>query len=217
MNIAKTATSRYSTKAFDPARKIDAATIEQLRTVLRFSPSSVNSQPWHFVIAGTVEGKAKIAQAAVGPYAYNETKILNASHVVALCTRTDMTAEFLDHLLQLEERDGRFPTPETKARQGLVRGGYIDQHRCEYKDLPHWMEKQTYIALGNLLQSASLLELDACPIEGFDHRLLDKALGLREPGFTSSVLVALGYRSADDFNAKLPKSRLPAEEVFTEI
>jgi nitroreductase/dihydropteridine reductase len=28
-------------------------------------------------------------------------------------------------------------------------------------------------------------------------------------------MVALGYRDAGDFNATLPKSRLPEEEIFT--
>jgi hypothetical protein len=30
-------------------------------------------------------------------------------------------------------------------------------------------------------------------------------------------MCALGYSSEQDFNAKLPKSRLPAEVVFSEI
>jgi nitroreductase/dihydropteridine reductase len=34
---------------------------------------------------------------------------------------------------------------------------------------------------------------------------------------TSVVLVSLGYRSESDFNAALPKSRLPREEIFTFI
>jgi nitroreductase/dihydropteridine reductase len=34
-------------------------------------------------------------------------------------------------------------------------------------------------------------------MEGFDARALDQALGLREQGFTSVVLVSLGYRSED--------------------
>ena len=36
-------------------------------------------------------------------------------------------------------------------------------------------------------------------------------------GLSAVALVALGYRSTEDFNAKLPKSRLPAESVLTEI
>ncbi|MGL4409959.1 MAG: NAD(P)H nitroreductase, partial [Zoogloea sp.] len=61
------------------------------------------------------------------------------------------------------------------------------------------------------------LDIDATPIEGFDAALLDAELGLAEQGLKSVVLVALGYRSEDDFNAKLPKSRLPAAAVITEL
>jgi nitroreductase/dihydropteridine reductase len=31
------------------------------------------------------------------------------------------------------------------------------------------------------------------------------------------VMAALGYRSADDYNAALPKSRLPATALFTTL
>jgi nitroreductase/dihydropteridine reductase len=30
-------------------------------------------------------------------------------------------------------------------------------------------------------------------------------------------MVALGYRSSEDFNARLPKSRLPESRIFTEL
>ena len=79
------------------------------------------------------------------------------------------------------------------------------------------MEKQVYLAVGTLLLGAGALGIDACPMEGFDMRALDEELGLREKGLTSSVIVALGYRAADDFNARLPKSRMPLERIMTRI
>jgi nitroreductase/dihydropteridine reductase len=79
------------------------------------------------------------------------------------------------------------------------------------------MEKQVYLALGTLLLGAAALEIDACPIEGFDVKLLNDALDLRAQGLSAVVVVALGYRAADDFNAALPKSRLPMDEVLSEI
>ncbi len=77
------------------------------------------------------------------------------------------------------------------------------------------MANQVYLALGALLMAAGTLGVDATPMEGFDARVLDAELGLRERGLTSVVLVSLGYRSAHDFNATLPKSRLAREQVFT--
>ncbi len=217
MNIAQIATSRYTTKAYDPHKHIGAAVMEQIQTLLRFAPSSVNSQPWHFVIAGSDEARAKIATATTGPYSANEAKVLNASHVVVLCARTELDDAHITRVLQQEESDGRFPTPQGREAQQKGRSFYVNLHRNELCDTTQWMEKQVYIALGTLLLGAAALEVDATPIEGFDGNVLDEAFGLREKGLHAVVLAALGYRSADDFNAELPKSRLPADELFTLI
>jgi nitroreductase/dihydropteridine reductase len=88
-------------------------------------------------------------------------------------------------------------------------------HQNELHDTQHWMEKQVYLALGTLLLGAAVLEIDATPIEGFDRVILDNALGLPERGLNSVVLAALGYHSNEDFNAALPKSRLPDNEILT--
>ena len=76
---------------------------------------------------------------------------------------------------------------------------------------------QQQYANGEAMNMAATLEIDATPIEGFDPRILNEELGLREQGLTSVVIAALGYRGADDFNAKLPKTRFPMERVIEEI
>ncbi|MFH2140181.1 MAG: oxygen-insensitive NAD(P)H nitroreductase [Pseudomonadota bacterium] len=216
MNIARIALNRHTCKAYDPARKIPPEQVEQLKTLLRYSPSSINSQPWHFIIAANEVGKARIAKSAVhGPFASNGPKILNASHVVVFCARTTMDDAHLANLLAQEDDDGRYPTPEAKAAQSKGRSFYTGLHRYDFKDTQHWMEKQVYLALGTLLLGAAALEIDATPIEGFDPRILNEELGLREQGLTSVVIATLGYRSAEDFNAKLPKSRFPMEQVIS--
>jgi len=215
MQLTALAKSRYTTKAFDATRKIPQETVDTLLDQLRHSPSSVNSQPWHFIVASDEQGKVRIAKGAEGAFTYNEAKILNASHVIVLCTRTEMTEEHLQAVLAQEEQDGRIANAEARASQDAIRRGYVNMHKHDLKDVQHWMEKQTYLALGTLLLGAASLGLDATPMEGFDFKKLDAELGLREKGFSSLVVVSLGYRSETDFNAKLPKSRLPAETVFT--
>src|SRR5690554_5990510 len=108
-------TTRYTTKKFDPDRRLDAETVQAVKDILQLSPSSTNSQPWHFVIAGTDEGRQRVAKAAHGVYAFNASKICDASHVVVLCTKTDIDTEYTTQVLEQEERDGRFPSEETKA------------------------------------------------------------------------------------------------------
>ena len=217
MTIAQIAQSRYATKAFDPQKTIAPDLVAQLEAVLRFSPSSVNSQPWHYVLAETQEGRETVAKAMSGSFSYNEAKVKAASHVVVFCTRVTLDEAYLNTLLAQEEQDGRFATPELKAAQQRGRAFYTGTHRFELRDLTHWMEKQVYLSVGTLLLGAASLGIDACPMEGFDQKILDQQLGLRAMGYTSSVVVALGYRSASDANASLPKSRRPLEAILTRV
>ncbi|MDQ5879821.1 MAG: nitroreductase / dihydropteridine reductase, partial [Pseudomonadota bacterium] len=131
--------------------------------------------------------------------------------------RTRLNDAHLDAVIAQENSDGRFATPEAMATQDKTRRFYVNLHQNEMKDDRAWIERQVYIALGGLLLAAGAVNVDACPMEGFDAAVLDAELGLAEKGLTSVVLVALGYRGADDFNARLPKSRLAEEVLFTRL
>ena len=217
MDTLATAKTRYATKAYNAEKKIPHAQFEKLLEILRFSPSSVNIQPWHFLIAETDEAKQRIASALRGNYIYNAAKVLNSSHTLVFCTRTDISAEYLEQLLQQDELSGRFKDETAKQGQRDTRQSYVEFYRNELKNLPAWMENQTYLALGQLLFAAGLEGIDATPMEGFDRDLINQEFDLAEKGLKASVIVSLGYRSETDFNAKLPKSRLSDEVVFTRL
>lgn len=217
MTLDDAVIARHTVKAFEPGQTLPQDKVDTLLNVLQNTPSSVNSQPWHFVVASTAQGRETIAKSATAAFAYNEPKILNASHVIALCMRSDIDEQHLNKVLAQEQKDGRFIDAAAQAGQDKSRRSYVDMHRYELRDIPQWMEKQVYLALGGLLLGAAMLGIDATPMEGFDQRELDLALGLREKGLTSVVLVSLGFRSEKDFNAALPKSRLSRDELFTFI
>ena len=63
-DILRAAAGRHTAKAYDPNRRLSAAQIDAVRDLLRLSPSSVNLQPWRFILAGSDEGKARVAKAA---------------------------------------------------------------------------------------------------------------------------------------------------------
>lgn len=218
MQLIEALQRRYATKAFDATKKLPETVVEQLFALLRLSPSSTNIQPWHFIVASTDEGKARLAQGAGGSYSYNAAKILNASHVVLFCARTQIDDAHLQKVLAAEERDGRFvKAPEVKAAAHNTRLAYLNEHKFTKKDVPHWLEKQVYLNMGSFLLGAGLLGIDAVPLEGIDQAILDAEFGLNERDLTAITAVALGYRADSDFNAALPKSRLAAEDIFTVI
>ena len=217
MDIVSVALKRHSTKAFDATKKLTAEEAEKLKTLLQYSPSSTNSQPWHFIVASTDEGKARAAKAASGTYVFNERKILDPPHVVVFCAKTAMDDAWLERVVDQEEADGRFATPEAKAANHKGRVFFADMHRKDLHDDNHWMAKQVYLNVGNFLLGVAAMGLDAVPVEGFDAAILDAEFDLTAQGFTSVVIVPVGHHSVEDFNATLPKSRLPQATTITEI
>ncbi|MEO0833180.1 MAG: NAD(P)H nitroreductase, partial [Pseudomonadota bacterium] len=54
--------------------------------------------------------------------------------------------------------------------------------------------------------------------EGIDIKTLDNEFDLRAKGYSSLALVCVGQSNPkEDYNAHLPKSRLPQDEIITQI
>ncbi|WP_458909510.1 nitroreductase family protein, partial [Corynebacterium pyruviciproducens] len=77
-------------------------------------------------------GKARVAKSAADNYVFNERKMLDASHVVVFCAKTAMDDAWLKLVVDQEDADGRFATPEAKAANDKGRKFFADMHR---KDL----------------------------------------------------------------------------------
>lgn len=219
-DITYYAKKRHTAKAYDSKRKISDTDIKKIKDILRFSASSTNAQPWHFIMASTEEGKARVAKATERLYPFNKQSILDASHVVVFCSRLEMTDEHLNTVLAQEEKDGRFSgDPETyKTQMDGARRMFVNLHKHDFKDVQHWMDKQVYLNIGQFLMSLSVMGIDATPMEGIDVSALDQEFGLRDKGYTSLVVVPIGYHHQEaDYNAILPKSRLPYDYILTDV
>ena len=218
-DITDYAKGRYTAKAYDPGRKIPDEDIEKIKELLRYSPSSVNGQPWHFILASSEGAREKIARSTDALYSFNSPLIRNASHVVVFCGRLDMEEDFLKKLLAQEEKDGRFDAdPSLKEKMNAGRSRFVALHKEERKDVKYWTARQVYLNLGAFLLGVSTMGIAATRMEGIDTQVLDEEFGLREKGYAALVVVALGYSDPEkDYNAKLPKSRLPCSDILTEV
>ena len=217
MNLTEILNRRYSTKEFDPTKKISHEDFEQIKNLLRMSPSSTNIQPWYFVIANTEEGKKRIAKGTQGFFKFNTPKVMDASHVIVYCSRIDADENYMLKVLEQEDKDGRFAKPENKESTHEGRTYFANIHRYDLKDLSHWMDKQVYLNMGVLLLGVAALGIDAVPMEGVDVKALDEEFGLRKKGYSAQAVVSLGYHKGSDFNINLPKSRLPEKDIITQL
>ncbi|WP_419649568.1 nitroreductase family protein, partial [Thiolapillus sp.] len=51
---------RHTAKKYDPARRVSETDMEVLFETLRLSASSINSQPWRFVVIESDEARQRI-------------------------------------------------------------------------------------------------------------------------------------------------------------
>lgn len=198
---------RYATKKFDPAKKIPDEEWKKLEEALVLTPSSFGLQPWKFLVIRDPELRAKLR-----PHANNQPQVTDASHYVVFAMLKNMRVEHVDHYIA-RMAEVRHQTIESLRdyREHIV-GGIIDGYRS--LQVNNWASNQTFIALAQLMVSAALLKIDACPMEGFDKRAYDEVLGLGKRGFSSVVSCALGYRLDSDKYAHIAKVRFDAEEVI---
>ena len=201
---------RYATKEFDAARKIEPQLWSALEDALVLSPSSGGLQPWTFVVVDDPVIREKLVPASFG-----QTKVKEASHLVVFAAKQNLSEADVDAHLQ-RTADLRGVTVESLAPfRAMLVGGIIKA--MDQTALRAWAGRQVGIALGNLLTSAAMLGVDACPMEGFVPEQYNSILGLGEKGLSAVAICTLGYRSPSDAYAALPKVRFPKADVLIHI
>lgn len=219
VNMAEVARTRHTAKSYRREDLTDQQ-IADLLDLLRFSSSSVNVQPWHFVVAHDPAGRDRIARAGTDThFPFNSDAVRTAALVVVFASRKEADDAYLEHLLDREKLDGRFAEPARKAEFRTIRAGFVDLNRSAGDPgASEWMARQVYWNGGQFLHSVAAMGLDATPMEGIDADGLDAEFGLAAKGYRTLFAITVGRNRDDqDWNLQLPKSRLPMEEIVTRL
>lgn len=196
---------RYATKNFDATKKIDEKTWKVLEKTLVLTPSSYGLQPYKFLLIQNSEIRKKLRL-----YSWNQAQIEDCSHLVVFLGKKILSESYIESYVDLIAKTRDIPTANLDEYKKMMIGNLADGK----KDIPTWAAKQAYIALGNLLTSAAILEIDTCPMEGMDLQKYDEILGLEEDKYTTLCACALGFRSADDKYQNLKKVRFDKEKLI---
>lgn len=215
MNLENKYKERYATKLFNKRKKISEEDLKKVYELLQASPSSVNIQPWHFYILDD-HNKEKLNAAFEG-FEFNKSKLETASHIIVFASKMEIDDDYLEKIVNQEDQNGRFAKEEFKESSKNGRKFFVDLHKYDYKDEKQWLEKQVSLNIGHFALGLKMLGIDSVIMEGFDKAKLDQSLNIRKDGYTSVMVVGMGYGAEDDFNAKLPKSRLLEKDLFTTI
>jgi nitroreductase len=199
---------RYATKKFDANKKIPQTTWDALEQSLINSPSSFGLQPWHFVVVTDPTIRQTLQS-----HSWNQTQVVDASHLVVLASRNNVDTADVDEYVSLISETRGIPASNLEGYRGMMLQ-FISALPAE-RGVSEWSTRQLYISLGMLLSSAAMLGVDACPLEGINSQKYDEILGLPAQGFSVKVACALGYRAADDAAATSKKVRFSKERVIS--
>ncbi|MFI3292242.1 MAG: nitroreductase family protein [Rikenellaceae bacterium] len=171
---------RYATKLYDHTKQLDDAIVVTIAEILRLTPSSINSQPWHFTLVTDPLIKSELAKSSY----FNAERIEAAPLLVvmSICNNVD---SFENRIVR------ELPQPNVEYYNSILK-----PHGEEY--IKQWFTSQLYIALGVLLSACATMNLDSTPMEGIDHKIYDSILEQKE--HRAIVAVAIGYRSLADKN-----------------
>jgi len=197
---------RYATKKFDAAKKISTEDLNTLKEAIRLSSSSYGLQPYKVIIVENPELRAQIQ-----PVAWGQSQIVDASHLIVFANRTTINDAEIDAFFENISKTREIPLEALSGYQGFMKGK-INELSEDAQNI--WNSKQTYLALGNLLNAAAELKIDVTPMEGFVPAQVNEILGLDALGLNASLIATVGYRHTEDATQHLKKVRKSNEELF---
>lgn len=206
--------TRYTAKKYDATKRISADDIQVIKEALRLSASSINSQPWKFIVLESDEAKQRFHDTFANKHQFNQPHAKEASHTILLAYDPKFTKEKYAKRVDAEVTSGHLP--EERYHMMLDGAyGFAEANTDENGFNGNWTKAQVYIALGNLLHTLARLGIDSTPMEGVDPELIGQIFEQELDGHVCEVALAIGYhQDGEDYNHGLPKARMHMDDVI---
>lgn len=209
MTLTESLKWRKAIRKFDTSKKVTQTDLELLLEAGNLAPTSGGLQPFKIVVVSNEELQNKML-----PLSYNQAQVKDASHVLVFAVDTHIDEGLVDRYIQ------RAAEVRGVEKQGLI--AYSDSMKAFISTMDdsskyNWAKSQSYISLGTVLAAAADLQIDSCPMEGFDAASFQELLGLKSKNLMPVVILPIGYRSDEDANSKAAKVRKTRQDFIVEI
>ncbi|MCQ6561294.1 nitroreductase family protein [Paenibacillus mendelii] len=194
---------RKSIKQYDPSITISRQEMTDMIAEATQAPSSVNMQPWRFVVIDSVEGKEALAPLA----RFNKDKVMSSSAVIAVfadMNNFDYAEEIFGKAVEL----GYMPE-ETKQYQ-------LNAFKPLYDNMSKSAMRENIILDAGLVSMQLMLVArahgyDTNPMGGYEKDQITHALGLDADRYVPIMLISIGKAASEGFQTY----RLPVEKITT--
>lgn len=198
--ITKAYHFRHACKLFDTKKKINSRDFEFILETARLTPTSFGMEGVRLMVITNQELKEKIK-----PLCWNQNQIDSCSHLVIYKTRT---TDLQPNSEWVKEKFAQRGLPqEAQEKYMQVYANFHNSLKC--KDIYEWGTRQAYSMFSSMITSAAILEIDSCPIEGFEKENLEKLLEIDTTQEEISLICTFGYR----VNPQPQKFRLSLDEM----
>lgn len=207
---------RHASKDFLPDKKINNEDFQTIIDAAHLSPSSFGFEPWKFLVIQDPSVREKIKEYAWG----GQNQITNSSHfVIILAKKGSHLKPQAEYIQNFMKNIKGFSEEIVQTYTQFYTQFQEEDFKLETeKDLFDWAKRQTYIPLANMMNTAALLKIDSCPMEGFHEEKINKILeehcGINPNEFGISVMVTFGHRTQPPKHAKV---RQDIKDVVTYI
>ena len=207
---------RHTTKKYDRSKRVSEQDLNVFFEALRLSASSINSQPWKFVVIESETARARMSKTFVDKYQFNQPHVFDSSQIILFAHNPRYTRNDYSKVVDKGIEDGRIkPENRESAFGGFM---FAELNTDEAGNTSSWTKAQLYIALGNALHTLARLKIDSTPMEGIDTDLVNEEFKKELGNYQCHVALAIGYHHpTEDYNAKLAKSRRSLENILVRI
>ncbi|WP_420539176.1 nitroreductase family protein [Paenibacillus polymyxa] len=206
-NIVKTndfkeiALGRRSVKVYDPSVKISREEMTEILTEATRAPSSINLQPWRFLVIDSLEGKATLAPLA----RFNQRQVETSSAVIAVfgdLNNFDNFEQIFGEAVEL----GYMPQDIKEMQQEKV--------TAHFAALDPVVNRETVLIDGGLVSMQLMLVArahgyDTNAIGGYEKDQIAEAFGMDKDRYVPVMLISMGK----GINEGHPSTRLPIDQI----
>jgi len=208
MDILEALNWRYATKSFDSNFSLSEEKVHLLKRIFNLTPTSYGLQPLKLIVLSDKKLKEKLFEAS-----YRQEQVKTASHVFVLCIEKNLDRNFIVNHFDLIKKIRETPDEVLQPYRDFLIG---DFKKKTDEELRQWSIKQAYLALGNMLTTCAIEQIDACPMEGFQPDKYAEILQLNKNELEPVLVLPVGKRNDRDKFASFKKVRRPLEEVIIE-
>lgn len=206
MNVMKALHWRYAVREFS-SDSIAPEQLQQLLEATRLSASSYGLQPYHLLVIESLRVRQQLVELSFG-----QDKVANCSHLIIFAAHTNVGDATVDRYIQQFSAVREVAPTELHNMAEHYKTALAQMNNTQRQE---WAHQQAYIALGNFLTCAALMEIDTCPMTGIEPEGYDWVLCLREKNLTTTAVCPIGIRHAMDYSAQQKKVRFDLQDMVT--